>query len=36
MQLMGKNLANHKKSLKRRWTRGVAVNILLQMLEAIQ
>lgn len=33
---MGKNLANHKKSMKRRWTRALAVNILLQMLEAIQ
>ena len=36
MQLMGKNLANYKKTLKKRWTRKAAVNVLLQMLEAIE
>ena len=36
MQLMGKNLANYKKSMKRRWTLQTAVHTLLQMLEAIQ
>ena len=36
MQLMGKNLALYRRSLKKRWTRAFAVSVLLQMLEAIQ
>ncbi len=36
MQLMGKNLANYKKAMKKRWNRKTAINVLLQMLQAIE